>query len=182
MKIVRTFAKDLFAFHFKDETENELLKVFKQWNDPEKMTRFLCENKSDWISKGYNNLNQIRKELEKNAEKFEDVFVSFSKVNNPSWDELFAPLYNSEYKTITISKRKAKYGSKENFLRFYALKIDANCYVITGGAIKFTHLMEERVHTQKELEKLEKCRNFLKEKGVVDEDSFYDFLIEENDQ
>lgn len=182
MKIVCIFAGNLFAFHFKDETENELAKVFKQWNDPEELTRFLNENKSDWINRGYKNLNHIRTELEQNAERFEDLLITLSEVENPTWDELFAPLNNSEYKTITISKRKAKHGSKENFLRLYALKIDSNCYVVTGGAIKFTHLMEERVHTQNELTKLEKCRNFLKDHGIVDDASFYDFLIEENDQ
>jgi hypothetical protein len=33
--------------------------------------------------------------------------------------------------------------------------------VITGGAVKLTHKMEERTHTREELIKLEKGRNFL---------------------
>ena len=36
--------------------------------------------------------------------------------------------------------------------------------------------MQEREHTQKELDKLNACRDFLKQNGVFDQDSFIDFL------
>ena len=65
---------------------------------------------------------------------------------------------------------------RKNYLRIYALRIDKNCFVITGGAIKFTHLMQDRKHTQLELNKIEMCRNYLKENGIIDADSFYEFL------
>jgi len=38
--------------------------------------------------------------------------------------------------------------------------------------------MEEREHTANELIKIERCRNFLRENGVMDADSFFEFLIE----
>jgi hypothetical protein len=49
-------------------------------------------------------------------------------------------------------------------------------YLISGGAIKLTDNMQEREHTQKELVKLEKCKQFLKESGIVDEDGVIDLL------
>ena len=39
--------------------------------------------------------------------------------------------------------------------------------------------MEDRPHTKQELIKIEKCRNYLKENGVLDTDSFYEFLDEQ---
>ena len=48
-------------------------------------------------------------------------------------------------------------------------------YVVTGGAIKLTHKMEVREHTKGELQKMERCRNYLLDLGVFDVDG----LIEE---
>jgi len=49
-------------------------------------------------------------------------------------------------------------------------------YLITGGAIKLTDSMQEREHTRRELDKLERCKQFLKEEGIIDEDGVVDLL------
>jgi hypothetical protein len=36
--------------------------------------------------------------------------------------------------------------------------------------------MQDRKHTQQELNKIEMCKNYLKENGIIDADSFYEFL------
>lgn len=183
MKIIPIFEPYLYAFRFPHETENELKKLWIDWSNPEKMNSFLKEHEVDWRKRGYKNLNQLRLELTFSAQKFEDLLSKSCDAEKPTLDELFAALFNSEYKQeMNLSKRKAKNAKRDNFLRIYALKIDSNCYVITGGALKFTNYMEERPHTQRELDKLEICRNFLRTNGVVDEDSFYDFLLENYDQ
>ena len=66
-----------------------------------------------------------------------------------------------------------------SWLRIYAIRIEPNVYIVTGGAIKLTATMQEREHTQKELDKLNTCRDFLKQNGVFDQDSFVDFFEEE---
>ena len=60
-----------------------------------------------------------------------------------------------------------------------ANEIDKNCFVITGGTIKFHHLNKDRIHTQNEMQKIEICRDYLKNNGVFDADSFYEFLKEQ---
>ena len=180
MKIVDIFAPCLFAFHLNVENENELKKVLNFWSSTIELNDFLKINHVDW-PKG-KKLNQLREDIQENAEKFEDLLKKLSTQKNPQLDQLFAALDNSEYKTIVLSKRKGKSSKKENHLRLYALKIDTNCYVITGGAIKFTQFMEEREHTLNELKKLEFYRNYLRTHGVVDEDSFFDLIIEQNDK
>ena len=51
-------------------------------------------------------------------------------------------------------------------------------YIITGGAIKLTATMQERPHTQAELDKIEKVRRFLLDEGIVDDDGFIDYISE----
>src|SRR5690606_6575643 len=83
-----------------------------------------------------------------------------SKVNEKGWlNSVFKNLHNQEYKAVVLSKKKAR----RNWLRIYAIKIDEEVFLITGGAIKLTHLMQERAHTNEELTKLEQAKNYLKE-------------------
>jgi hypothetical protein len=49
-------------------------------------------------------------------------------------------------------------------------------YIITGGAIKLTDKMEEREHTLKELKKLETCKQFLINEGIIDEEGIIELL------
>ena len=183
MKIIPIFEPYLFAFHFPGESENELKKLWLEWSDSLKMTTFLKEHEIDWRKRGYESLMHARREIMTNSQKFEDLLKDCCDNDKPKLDELFAALRNSEYKSeINLAKRKARNSKRDNCLRIYALKIDSNCYVVTGGAIKFTDRMEDRPHTQRELDKLELCRNYLRSNGVVDEDSFFDFLKEDYDE
>ena len=58
----------------------------------------------------------------------------------------------------------------------YALKASEDIYIITGGTIKLTDNMGERSHTSLELKKLEKCKQFLINEGIVDEDGVIEQL------
>lgn len=51
-------------------------------------------------------------------------------------------------------------------------RIEPNVYIVTGGAIKLMATMQEREHTRKELDKLNACRDFLKQNGVFYQESF----------
>lgn len=74
---------------------------------------------------------------------------------------------------MLLSREKAKgkrQSSHNSWLRIYAIKLDKGIYLITGGAIKLTHLMSEREHTLNELKKMEMVRNYLLDSGIVDAD------------
>jgi hypothetical protein len=74
----------------------------------------------------------------------------------------------SEYliygRILDLNKSKAR----QSWLRIYALRIEERAYIITGGSIKLTAIMSEREHTKRELLKLERCRNFLIDQGIID--------------
>ena len=88
-------------------------------------------------------------------------------------DTLFRPLENQRIREMLLSREKAK-GKRQtthaSWLRLYAIKLDKGIYLITGGAIKLTHLMSEREHTLNELKKMEMVRNYLLGNGIIDAD------------
>lgn len=172
MKIVRIFADQLFAFHFNGEKMNELRRLLTLWNDTTYLYKFVTENKSD-VSKDVT-IGSLVFQLNKNANEIDDTLNEISSDPERSLEEFFKPLDNQEIYIVKLSKQKGR----KNYLRLFAIKIDTNCFVITGGAIKFHHLNKDRPHTQKEMQKIDSCRNYLIDNNVFDTDSFYEFLNE----
>jgi len=173
MKIVTIFDPRFFSFHLPNESENELKRLLNLWNDPQYLIDFLTKNIADAPKK--TTILQLANRIANDANTIDDHLYELGTEDEGNFELFFKQLDNNEYQNKDLSKRKGR----NNYLRLYALKIDTNCFVITGGAIKFTHRMNEREHTQIELQKIDACRQFLISKGVYDAESFYEFLKEE---
>ena len=174
MQIVRIFAPQLFAFHFQNEKENSFKTILGLWMNHEYVYGFLKENAGD-IPKG-KNIAQMTNEIMEDGQFLIEAILKIIHSDEPNLDHFFKPLDNNEYRIRELSGRKGR----RSVLRLYAIRIESNMYVITGGAIKLPlqHLMEDREHTQKELISLNAARDYLKINGIFDEDSFFEFLNE----
>ena len=173
MKIVRIFGNRLFAFQYEGEEDNEYDRLMDLWTDPVYIRDFLKGNLPSGLQ-----LNEAIKVIRDDSEKLDDALAALARDNMLKVETFFKPLHNQEYHVPLLSKQKAR----KNYLRLYAIRIDEDCFVITGGAIKLTHLMKDSPHTSKELAKLEKARSFLREQGISDVDSFFEFEIEQADE
>lgn len=83
--------------------------------------------------------------------------VIYDGENIDALTSLFRHLENSRVSEMLLGREKAKGQRKthDSWLRIYAIKLESNSYLITGGAIKLTRTMEEREHTLNELRKME---------------------------
>ncbi|MDX2279964.1 MAG: hypothetical protein NW218_10275 [Saprospiraceae bacterium] len=97
--------------------------------------------------------------------------------NNVPYRRYFSALNPAESKNPDLPLQKGKI--RKDWLRLYAVKIDHDCFVITGGAIKMSQAMQDHPDTNKELGKMRAARIFLRQNGVFDDDSFFEFLSEE---
>lgn len=178
MKIIDTFVPCLYAFKYDGNSLDELERLFDEWADPMFLNDFFEANEQDItisieeaIAKVKSEAIFLRKKLIQLASK------TPNELNN-----LFKNLYNNETTTQELSRQKAP----NRWLRLYAIKIDDNNYVITGGTIKLDsgaiashnhYQMQDREHTKKELNKINKCRDYLKDEGVIDNDSFQEIFF-----
>jgi len=178
MEIVLIFAHQLYAFRYAGQTADELERLFDIWTDAGYLEQFFENNLSDLQNGYYGNITvaQAVKRTIYHARCLETDLRRLAKNDpesaNNTLEDLFTPLDNREFGTIVLSKQKAYGVNYNSWLRLYALKIDPGVYIITGGAIKLTPTMNERAHTQKELEKLEKCRTYLAAQGLIDNEGF----------
>ncbi|HBF88043.1 MAG TPA: hypothetical protein DDX39_05315 [Bacteroidales bacterium] len=178
MKIVRIFAEKLFSFHFDGETENELERVLNLWNDTNYLFKFAKKNIPNI------DLSKYIQDRIDDVEQINNIIDEISNNDQTNLSTFFEPLKTTDFglKLLTLQKGKTRQQKRSNHLRIYAIKIDENCYVITGGAIKLSQKMHDHPTTLIEYEKLVKCREFLRENGVIDDESFFELIIELNEQ
>jgi hypothetical protein len=184
MKILPIFAEEncLLSAHFDNEACDEFKKLFEEWADPEFLDDFFNKNKADLKRPYWNRIDVQQAILETihEASKFRKLFIDLATMPTDAriivFKNLFHPLGGSKINKNYLESKKA-YGTKKNtWLRIYALKIGDDMFVITGGAIKLTDIMDEREHTKNELRKLDSCRLYLKNKGIIDEDGMIELL------
>jgi hypothetical protein len=168
MKIVTIFAHHLYAFSFKDKTD-ELNRLYDFWTN-QKLLRDYFEKNNSVLE--FENID-IEEAISETIENAELLFELLSEHKN-DLDRLFEALSTKENDSKFLHKQK----SRRKCLRLYAIKIESNYYVITGGAIKQSQTMQQHPDTNEESKKLESCRNYLIDNHVFDADSFNDFLYE----
>lgn len=177
MKIVCIFDDRLFAFHYEGEEYNEYERLLNDWGDISYLRSFVKEHLPAIDYNAY--IAKLVDELE----ELEDFIVDIADDQFADFDQFFAPLYNAEYREVQLSLRKGKLPRlfpRVDF-RIYGIKIEENCYVITGGAIKLSQKMQDHELTQAELDKLNLCKKYLVDQDIVNKETFFE-LTEESDE
>jgi hypothetical protein len=83
---------------------------------------------------------------------------------------IFKSLFPSEYRLTAYQKEKAYGTLRKSWLRVFAVRINPDLYVITGGAIKLTQLIQDRPHTLEQLTRLNQVRDYLRSFGFNEND------------
>ena len=168
MKIISTFAvveDSLFSVQYESETIHEFAKCFELWNDPIYLREFFEQHIEDLSNPFWNGvtIEQAIIKTRDDAKTLEEDLLYIAETGKTERLETLSTLFEPLSKGIIeeYEKDKAKGLRKPSWLRIYAIRIEANYYVISGGAIKLTPTMNETKHLLLELEKLEFTRNYL---------------------
>lgn len=169
-----------------DAYSDEFSRLFGNWNDVAYLFAFFDHHRTDLFAGFFKETHTIEEAVYKTldeAERLESKLLviaergrtcSYSNLQN-----LFKPVFEhekSQYPIPVLQKSKVYGDGERSWLRVYALRIDNNLYVITGGAIKLTKTMNDRPHLLAELEKMELVKKWLIENQVIDLDSFIEFM------
>ena len=170
----------LWAVRYDGEDENALFRLFDQWNDVRWLRTFFKANLNDLSS--YFKITDVNQAIYDTIEDIEILQCLIMDIApDADLDMIFRPLENNRTRDMILGKEKARLkdtAGRPSWLRIYALKLTTGIYIITGGAIKLTATMQEREHTLLELQKMEKVRRFLLYEGIIDDDSFIDYISE----
>lgn len=155
--------------------------MFRRWNNANYLLDFFLDNLDDL--QGFFHVEKVSaaiKDTMEDADVLERLILDFPY--SEQLDGLFHPLSLADNRVHELTREKARNWDRKrhaSWLRVYAIRVEPNVYIITGGAIKLTAKMQDREHTQRELDKLNACRDFLQVNGIFDQDSFIDYIREE---
>lgn len=182
MKFVRIIEgyDHLWAVKAHDTDADELTLLFRNWTNGEYLLDFFIENFEDLKDFFHiDRLDEAVNDTFEDAEALQELVLDFPYTEQ--LDSLFKPLDITDTRVRELSREKARNWDRErhaSWLRKYAIRLEPNIYVVTGGAIKLTRTMQEREHTALELRKLNRCKEYLKSNGVFDQDSFVELTNE----
>lgn len=183
MNFVRSISGYNHLWAVRDEAKDadELTMLFRQWSNANYLLDFFLANLDDL--QGFFHVQKISdaiKDTMEDAKSLERLILDFPYTEQ--LDGLFHPLSLADNRVRELTREKARNWDRDrhaSWLRIYAIRIEPNVYIVTGGTIKLTATMQEREHTQIELNKLNACLNYLQQNGIFDKDSFVDFLEED---
>lgn len=170
----------LWSIKEPDKEADELGLLFKKWNNIDYLLAFFKENIDDL--RRYFKIEKISlaiKDSLEDADALEELILEFPFTEQ--LDGIFKPLSSEDATATELSREKARNWTQNkhaSWMRIYAIRLEPNVYIVTGGAIKLTPKMQDKEHTRKELDKLNACKNYFIRNHVFDKDSFIG-LIEE---
>ena len=169
MRIVRIIEESnaLLSVIDEDQGISEFEKLFDDWTNVQFLHNFFETHQKDL--EGYGIEEAVNRTIE-DAFSLEDKFYEIVEDEIDELQILFRPLSNSQYKIRKFQREKSSGLFRKSWLRVYAIRIESNKYLITGGAIKLTQKMQERSHTNEQLVRLTQARDFLLENGFLDTD------------
>lgn len=177
MKIVSIFADQLTSFRYGTDQPDEFSRLFSQWQDPEFLYEFFTDHIEDLQSGffGAVSLQTAIRQTRDEARRLEAKLLKLASGKTENLDSIFEPLKLEE--PIQLTRSKARGDKPKSWLRLYAIKLQSNVYVVTGGAIKLTRSMQDREHTRIELGKFGMCKAFLHEQGISDIDGLSELIL-----
>lgn len=177
----------IYSTRYDDEEEDEYSRLLNLWSDPEYVISYLKANKSFLETDFFKNesIDSLSVKIEKETSELERLMLELVKggfeKNGTKLENLFRPLENSDGRLYVHQLSKAvlyDHHFARPILRFYAVRISSNTFVITGGSIKLTHNMDEHEDTKKELAKLSTVKALLKNNDLLTEEDIKTFIHE----
>ncbi|WP_298713799.1 hypothetical protein [Chitinophaga sp.] len=175
MKLITIFGEKtnaVYAIHYNGQHCDELDRLFFLWSDIEYVKSYLQERK-DLLAEAFRvgiSIEEAAWEIKIEAELMEDELKAHYR--NGLLQSLFMPLRKGDAKIYVFQQTKSKSRSRRIWrpkLRIYAIRLAANCYVITGGGIKLTKAMQDCPILMAELTKIKKCVAFLKQHKISEQ-------------
>lgn len=179
---ITTFAylkEGVQAVWYRDHDTHVFEELFQQWNDAEYLTDFFRQRTSDLRSDFYkaDNLDvaQAVALTIKEAARFAASLQRHTRKGTLS--EYFEPLIAGR-ELSKLPLEKAKGPTKRLWLRLYAIRLEDDTYVVTGGGIKLTKTNSQDPELQRQMEVQAMVRSCLLTEHVSDADQLQDLIID----
>jgi hypothetical protein len=185
MKFIPIFADEklsrLWSVCFPEDClDGELYDIFSIlmddcWSDTSYISEFVLQNQNhlrDPFWAGFTIDKIIDKILDERDFLDNELAAVVAGAPNPgdrTLKDIFRKLHDNIYslRFDDDDLRKAKANVRYPIIRIYAIELEDETFVVTGGTLKLTKTMEGE-NFDNELKKLERVKKFLKDNNIID--------------
>jgi NDP-sugar pyrophosphorylase family protein len=178
LEIIGIYPPYIYSVSYDEESEDEFHRLFRYWNDVDEVNQFMEANQMYLRASIFKDAHepeeatrQVLREASELEELFEDLYKNVKMGKKPDYDTFFKYL-EGKYKFVTEWVPMKSYGPiRPSLLRIYAIKMNPNTYLVTGGGIKLTDTIQNSPGLKDHvIQNLDRVRKFLRENGISDSD------------
>ncbi len=176
MEIEEIYPPFIYSIRYDGQGQNEFHRLFTEWNDVEAIMTFLEENE-DYLKvdiwKSIKRPEQAAVQVLNEAMELEIIFDTLAENAGqgykPDFDSHFKYL-DGQYKYVLSYIPMKSYGmEKPSLLRIYAIKLESNVYLITGGGIKLADTIQRSPGLKEHvLQNIDRVITWLKQQGIAE--------------
>lgn len=187
-------AKDTLEYNPLYLGQNEYAVFRSKLNDPLYLNKFYCDNAELLKAQFWRSVSRNRFVID-TRKYWPDYFADFTKAcKELRVYDIFEPLSDKDAAIRSrnenrrdphqLLRLKSKFGYIQDRVpfRLYAIEIDFDCFIITGGAIKIVEEMKQAPNTKLELLKLNTVLLELEKAGITNKKSLLDCIYERSSQ
>jgi hypothetical protein len=182
VEIVAIYPDWLYSIQFDEEDLNEYHRVFREWHDLDYLVDFFATHKAALQTPFWQDAGILPDQPEKSAKRvteeadqleayIQTLVSNCQQGTAPDLDQYFR-LLGGKYKYLWTMEPVKSYGTRQpSLLRLYAIRLEANCYLIVYGGIKLgSTIQNSPVLRDQVFHKIDAVLNYLKANGIVDSD------------
>lgn len=178
MEIIALFEPYIYSIRYDGQEQNEFDRLMSEWNDISQLLTFLENNRESlranvWkeIDEPFKAARQVLDEAAALEELFERLYEHTQEGKTPDFDSHFQYL-DGKYKYEIKYQPMKSYGQgTPSLLRIYAIKMDDNIYLITGGGVKLGSSIQNSPGLKDHvLQNIDNVRAWLRQNGIIDGD------------
>lgn len=183
MNIITIHKGHLYSVRYEEEDENEFDRLLDLWNNMQYLVDFFEENKTLLSNAIWNRASrpetaalQVTSEAQELETLFDELAKNTDEDKKPDFDNHFKYL-GGKYKYLLEYEPMKSYGTASpSLIRLYAIKLQPNTYLITGGGIKLADTIQNSPGLKDYvIGNIDKVRHYLTDNGIMDSEDLEDW-------
>lgn len=160
-----------------------LNKLFKDWDNMPFLVEYFSENIPE-IDSIDDSLAIIEKAATRTIQEAFDLkskllrCATRANENEPgeTLDSMFVKLHTDDEDDVELRESKAYGLEDDTWLRIYAIRLEANCYIVTGGMIKLTRAIQDTDIGKKVYKNIKLIKAFLIRNNITNKQTLINYI------
>lgn len=176
MRIVEIYKPYIYSVQYVDNDENEFDRLLDLWNNADYVENFFYRNHEYLKSAFWGHISEIEAASRQVFDEaiaiedlFEELYKNTSEGKKPDFESHFKFLDGKYKYQLSLIPMKSYGTNTPSLLRIYAIRLNYNQFIITGGGIKLADTIQHSPDLKDHvIQNIDKVIDYINEQGIID--------------